>query len=492
MKRTLLFSMVLVSGAGFILAQSDRLNKSNISVDKTPPLRTGPSGGYADVVSRVSPSIVSIFTSRESAPGISSSQDLPDLFNSPMFREFFDQRGMQRSVPRKRVPRQLPRQQGLGSGVILSEDGYILTNHHVVKDASDIRVKLESGKEHDAKIVAADPASDLAVIKVEARNLPSATIGDSESLLPGDTVLAIGSPFGLNQTVTSGIVSATGRDNLNIVGYENFIQTDASINPGNSGGALVDNKGRVVGINTAIFSRSGGNVGIGFAIPVNMAVNIAEELISHGEIVRGYLGVTLGELTEQLAEALEVKEHGVLINDVVEGAPADKAGFKSGDVIVKVNGKGVEDMADVRRMVGQEKPGNEVKFTVNRGREEMVLEAKIGRMPSDALASIGSSGSEQAPIEEGALQGVRLGRLDRETRDRLGLGREEEGVVVLDVAPHSKAAEFGLAPGQVITEVNREKVSEPREAIAKAKHRKGKAVLLRITDGKRNRFLAIG
>lgn len=491
MKKTTLLSLALIGGSGIYLAQADPLG-SNITVDNSPPLRTGPIGGYADVVSKVSPSIVSIFTSRDSAPAAMSQEELPDIFNSPMFRDFFGQRGMQRPTPQRRAPRNMPKQQGLGSGVILSEDGFILTNNHVVDQASDIKVKLDNGREYVAKIIATDPASDLAVIKVEGKNLPAATLGDSDNLLPGDTVLAIGSPFGLNQSVTSGIVSATGRDNLNIVGYEDFIQTDASINPGNSGGALVDNKGRVIGINTAIFSRTGGNVGIGFAIPVNMAVNIANELINNGEIARGFLGVTLGELTDELAEALDVKDNGVLINDVVEGAPAEKAGFKSGDVVIQVNGKDVEDMADVRRMVGLEKPGTKVEFLINRGRKELTLEATIGRVPSDTVASTSPVQNRRADVEEGALKGVSLGKLDDQIRSQLGLDDDERGVVVLEVAPGSKAAEVGLNPGDVITEVNREEVTDPREAIAKAKDRNGRPTLLRVTDGKRNRFLAIG
>ena len=497
MKRTTLFALTLLGGCGVIFALAENEKPAaaftpKLSIDQTPPERSGPFGGYAKIVEKVSPSVVSVFTSREALQANTQMPDIPDLFDSPMFREFFGNRGLDRRDLERRTPRNLPEQKGLGSGVILSEDGYVLTNNHVVERASDIQVRLPGGEEYEAKIVATDPASDLAVIKVDAKDLPAATIGDSDQLKQGDIVIAIGSPFGLNHTVTQGIVSATGRDNLNITGYEDFIQTDASINPGNSGGALIDNKGRVIGINTAILSRSGGNVGIGFAIPMNMAVNIAGELIDNGEINRGYLGVTLGPLTKKLAEALETEAEGVVVNDVMPDTPAEKAGFKAGDVIVAVNENSIEDVADVRRLVGREKPGTKIAFKVNRGKKAMTLEAKIGKMPADLFAGVTPKAANPEVIEDGALEGVRLGSLDEETRKKLDLDEKARGVVVLAVAPDSDAADAGLRPGDVITEVNRSEVSSPKDAYAKAKTEEGKATLLRVTDGKMNRFIAIG
>lgn len=498
MKKTTLFTLALVGSCSvlFALAGNEKATPApltpKLSIDQSPPVRSGPFGGYADIVKKVSPSVVSVFTSREALLSDVQMQELPEFFNSPMFRDFFGSRGMDPRDFQRREPRHRPEEKGLGSGVILSEDGYVLTNNHVVERASEIKVQLPNGKEYDAKTVATDPASDLAVIKVDAKGLPAATIGDSDQLKQGDVVLAIGSPFGLSHTVTQGIVSATGRDNLNITGYDDFIQTDASINPGNSGGALIDNKGRVVGINTAILSRTGGNVGIGFAIPVNMAIHIADELIDHGEISRGYLGVTLGPLNETLAKALGTDEEGVVVNDVMPGAPAEKAGFKAGDVIVAVNGKSIEDVADVRRLVGSEKPGTEIAFQVHRGAKEMTLDATIGKMPSDLLAGTSPEDANPKTIEDGALEGVRLGSLDPEIRQDLNLGNKAEGVVVLEVAPGSEAAEAGLRRGDVITEVNRSKVTSPDDAYAKARKGKGDATLLRVTDGKTNRFIAIG
>ena len=498
MKNTLFFTLTLVGGCGAMFALSEPGSKTALSpkldIDPTPPLRSGPLGGYAETVDKVSPSVVSIFTSREAVRTALPNREVPGMFENPLFREFFGERGIDpRQFEQRQSPQRMPDQKGLGSGVILSPDGFILTNNHVVERASDIQVRLNGGDEYEAEIVATDPASDLAVIKVEAKDLPAATIGDSDVLKPGDTVLAIGSPFGLNHTVTHGIVSATGRDNLNITGYEDFIQTDASINPGNSGGALVDNRGRVVGINTAILSRTGGNVGIGFAIPVNMAIDIAEDLISNGGVDRGYLGVTLGPLSKELSNALDVDSRGVLVNDVMPDTPAAKAGFQAGDVIVAVNDSPVEDVADVRRLVGKEKPGTEVTFDINRGRKAVTLEATIGKMPSELLAGGPAIGVEPETIEEGALAGVRLAALDDQVRQQLDLDEEVQGVVVLDVDPTSAAAEAGLESGMVITEINRSAVDSPKDAYAKAADRdEDKATLLRVTNGKLQRFIAIG
>jgi serine protease Do len=495
MKRNIIIPSIMTASAiaiGFAVAdygiKGDLTPK--LQVDKSPPDRSGPFGGYSSIVQEVSPSVVSIFTTREAE---SARTPVPDQYqNVPGLREFFGDRFG--SDPRRGhpgAPRSMPQQQGLGSGVILTADGLVLTNNHVVEHADKIKVRLESGKEHHAEIVATDPSSDLAVIKVDATGLPVATIGDSDAMKQGDLVLAIGSPFGLNQTVTSGIVSAIGRDNLNITGYENFIQTDASINPGNSGGALVDNKGRVIGVNTAILSRSGGNVGIGFAIPINMAVRIAEELIEHGEIKRGYLGVSLAELDEDMAEALGVKTSGVLINEVMPDTPAEKAGLEAGDVITEIGTREVGDVADVRRMVGREKPGSELTFAVRRDGKALTLTVTIARMPDGFLAG-GPAATPPARAGAGSLEGVRLGKLDDAMRQRLELDETTEGVVVLEVDPESKAARAGLRPGQVITEVNREFVHSPKEAYAQAGARRDKATLLRVLEGDRKRFLAIG
>jgi serine protease Do len=474
---------------GVVFATADRRDAKldpRLSIDRSPPERSGALGGYAIVVEKIAPSVVGVVTtSQAKGQGISlpGHGGIPDL---PEFREFFGERGL---TPQ--VPQSAPKQNGLGSGVILTADGYILTNNHVVAETDKIVVRLSDGEEHDAKVVATDPSSDIAVIKVDAKDLPAAMIGSSKNLMPGDTVLAIGSPFGLNHTVTSGIVSATGRNNLNITGYENFIQTDASINPGNSGGALVDNKGRVVGINTAIFSRSGGNVGIGFAIPIDMAVQIAEQLISHGKISRGYLGIAMEPLSDDLAEALGVEDRGVVVNEVMPGSPAERAGFEVGDVIVSCQDERIDDPGALRLTVAGQAPDSKLAFKVLRDDKTLELKVKLGEMPDDLLAADAPTTSSDS-AGKGSLKGVKLGRLDDQTRERLDLDDDASGVVVLDVAPDSSAAAAGLRPGLVITAINRSPVTSPAAAYDKAGERRDQPTLLRVTDGKRHRFLAIG
>jgi serine protease Do len=474
---------------GVVFATADRNDSKldpRLSIDNSPPERSGALGGYATVVEKIAPSVVGVVTtSQPKGQGISlpGHGGIPD---SPVFREFFGGRGL---TPQ--VPPSAPKQNGLGSGVILTADGYILTNNHVVAEADKIVVRLSDGEEHDAKVVATDPSSDIAVIKVDAKDLPAAMIGSSKNLMAGDTVLAIGSPFGLNHTVTSGIVSAIGRNNLDITGYENFIQTDASINPGNSGGALVDNKGRVVGINTAIFSRSGGNVGIGFAIPIDMAVEIAEQLISNGKISRGYLGIAMEPLTDELAEALGVEDRGVVVNEVVAGSPAERAGFEAGDVIISCKDERIDNPGSLRLTVASQAPGSKLTFKVLRDDKTIEIKVKLGEMPDDLLAA-GTTSAPSGGEGKGSLEGVKLGRLDEQVRERLDLDNDASGVVVLEVAPDSPAAEAGVSPGMVITEINRSPVNSPAAAYDKADDRRDQPTLLRVTDGKRHRFLAIG
>ena len=336
----------------------------------------------------IAPSVVSIAVSKkvQAIPAAA-----PDILNDPFFRDFFggriDPRQLQPQQPRRQ---QQPRQQGMGSGVILTSDGYIATNNHVVAGADQIEVTLSgSRKTYDAEVIGADEATDVALLKIDAQQLPAATLGDNSQIRVGDTVLAIGNPFGLSQTVTTGIVSALGRNNLSITDYGNFIQTDASINPGNSGGALIDNKGRVIGINTAIFSRSGGNQGIGFAIPINLAVDIMARLSADGQIERGYLGVMLTNLTPELAKGFGVEPEGALVNQIMADTPAADAGFEEGDVVVAYDGKPVKNMAELRMRVANTRPNSKVKFDIVRNGESKTLGVKIGLLPrSDELASV--------------------------------------------------------------------------------------------------------
>jgi serine protease DegQ len=335
--------------------------------------QTGSSAGpaaaantYADAVQRAMPSVVNIFSSKEVR-----TQRHP-LLNDPIFRRFFGDQ----------LPDEAQRASSLGSGVIVSTSGYVLTNHHVVEAADEIEVALADGKRLLAKVVGNDPETDLAVLRVNAEELPAISFGSSETLRVGDVVLAIGNPFGVGQTVTSGIVSALGRTGLGINTFENFIQTDAAINPGNSGGALIDASGNLVGINTAIFSRSGGSMGIGFAIPVSTAKMVLDQIVKSGSVTRGWIGVEVQEITPPVAESFKLgSTRGALIAGVLRGGPADKAGVKPGDVLVEVQGKPVADPAGMLNLVAALAPGQSAKVKLKRQGEEVDATVTVGRRP---------------------------------------------------------------------------------------------------------------
>jgi Do/DeqQ family serine protease len=321
---------------------------------------------YSDAVRRATPSVVNIFTSKE----IRSPRH--PLLNDPLFRRFFGEQ----------LPDEAQRASSLGSGVIVSNSGYILTNHHVVEAADEIEVGLADGKKLLAKVIGNDPETDLAVLSVTSENLPSISFGSSETLAVGDVVLAIGNPFGVGQTVTSGIVSALGRTGLGINTFENFIQTDAAINPGNSGGALIDAAGNLVGINTAIVSRSGGSMGIGFAIPVSTAKMVLDQIVKNGAVTRGWIGVEVQELTPSQAEAFKLgAARGALIAGVLRGGPADKAGVKPGDVLTEVQGKPVADPAGMLNLVAALEPGQAAKVKLKRHGADVDATITVGRRP---------------------------------------------------------------------------------------------------------------
>jgi Do/DeqQ family serine protease len=324
-------------------------------------------GSYADAAQKASPAVVYIFTSQEvKAPR-------PPLLNDPLFRHFFgDQYD---AAPQRRA--------GLGSGVVVSADGYILTNYHVVERADEIEVASSDGHKYKARIVGSDPESDLAVLRIAtSHKLPAITFGNSESLHVGDAVLAIGNPFGVGQTVTSGIVSALGRSHLGINTFENFIQTDAAINPGNSGGALIDTNGHLVGINTAIYSQSGGSMGIGFAIPVSLAKSVMEQILKNGAVTRGWIGVEVQEITPELAESFKLPgTQGALIAGVMRGSPADKAGVKPGDVLLRVADKPVKDAQSMLALIAALEPDKPARFWLRREGKEIALDVAIGRRP---------------------------------------------------------------------------------------------------------------
>ena len=346
----------------------------------------GVGGAFVEVTKATKPAVVNISTTKvvrfRGAP-------YSPFFNDPFFRRFFGDDFFREF----RAPRE-QREQSLGSGVIVSQDGYIVTNNHVVEGASEIRVLVGDQREFKGRVVATDPRTDVAVVKIAGHGLPTIPWGDSDRLQVGEWVLAIGNPFGLNQTVTAGIISATGRANVGIADYEDFIQTDAAINPGNSGGALVNVRGELIGINTAIFSRSGGYMGIGFAIPSNMVREVMEDLIKRGKVTRGWLGVHIQLLAPDLAKKFGLKEaHGVLVGEVSGGSPAAKAGMNRGDVILELAGKRVEDPEHLRNEVARTEPGKRIPVKIWRGGKEMILQVEIEELPKEVVMRPAPQGS---------------------------------------------------------------------------------------------------
>jgi len=375
-------------------------------------------------------------------------QQSTPFFDDPFFRRFFgDEFGRRFQQPEQPDG---PKEQGTGSGVIVSPDGYIITNNHVVEHADQVRVLLSDKRKFDAEVVGTDPKTDLALIKIDADDLPVLRWGDSGQLQVGEMVMAIGTPFGLTQTVTMGIISAVGRANVGIVDFEDFIQTDAAINPGNSGGALVNLKGELVGINTAIFSRSGGNMGIGFAIPSNMAKSIQQSLIKHGKVVRGLLGVSIQDLTPDLKDQFNAPDTtGVLISDVVKDGPARKAGIKRGDIIKRYGGKTVNNSVHLRSLVAETVPDTTVKIELLRDGDTRKLNVTIGEMPKN-VASLSVRGEAEG---NHALAGVRVEPVPSEKG-------YDEGVSVTSIQTGSPAYRAGIQRGDIILEINRHAVKD--------------------------------
>lgn len=455
-----------------------------LKVDNTPlSNRAQVPASFADVVKQVSPSVVNIYSTKI----IKANPYIMPFFDDPFLRRFF---GF--DLPQRQQQQRSFKEQSLGSGVIVTEDGYILTNNHVVDGADEIKIILYNNEEFDAKVVGKDPQTDVAVLKVDAKKLPAATLGDSSVLEVGDIVLAIGNPFGLGHTVTMGIVSAKGRSNLGIVNYEDFIQTDASINPGNSGGALVDVKGRLIGINTAIFSRTGGNMGIGFAIPINLAKDVMSQILETGKVRRGYLGILLQPITAKLAKEFGLSDKtGALVSEVSQDSPAEKAGIKPGDVIVEFDGKKIEDANQLRWIVAKTKPGANVEVRIIRDGKQKTLQVKVGDWPSE-LQSAAIPG--KAPSSKGDLfDGVELSELDRNTRNELDVPRNITGVVVTDIDPECPAykAEGGLRVGDVITEIDRKPVRSLDDAYELSRNIKRNSVLLRVWNKNGSRWVLV-
>ncbi|MDQ1286016.1 MAG: serine protease Do [Thermodesulfobacteriota bacterium] len=443
---------------------------------------------FIQVAEKVKPAVVNISsTKKEAVSSSDGSQEMDPSFKNHPFKEFFGDEFFKRF---KKGPGEGKGIQphGMGSGVIVSPEGLILTNAHVVKDADEIKVTVSDKRSYDAKVVGIDVESDIAVVKIDATGLPIATLGDSGKLQVGEIVFAIGNPFGLNRTVTSGIVSATGRTNVGIIDYEDFIQTDAAINPGNSGGPLVNIDGEVIGINTAIASRSGGYQGIGFAIPSSSAKLIMDDLVKEGKVKRGLLGVNIQDMNEALSKSFGRKDsEGALVSQVVEGSPAEKAGIKAGDIILKFNDNVVKGAAHLKNLVGKEKPGASANMSVYRDNKTLEIPVKIAERTQKALAS---SGATDSPGETSNDLGIQIEKVPASVSSKMGL-KDGEGLLVKDIASDGAGAKIGLRAGDVILEIDGTAVSgmdEFKKAVSTAK--KNKVVRLMIQRGSAKIFLA--
>ena len=433
-----------------------------------PPVSLGDfKNGFSSVLLPVLPAVVNISSTR-----IVKQQQAQELPDNPLFREFFgDQFPTQPQGPQ--------REQGLGSGVIVNADGYVLTNNHVVEDSSDVEVFTQDRKKFRAKVIGTDPRTDIAVIKIEATGLPTLTLADSSKLKVGDVVFAIGQPFGIGETATMGIVSATGRGlGGAIERYEDFIQTDAAINPGNSGGALVDIHGNLVGINTAIISGGGGNQGVGFAIPINMARGVMDQIVEHGKVIRGYMGVSIQAVDPDMAKAFGLTHGGgALISDVSPNSPAAKAGLQRGDIVLELNGQPVNGPDDLSVRISEMAPGTVAHLQIFRNGQNKDTDVTLGESPEKGPAA--ESGQEQPA----GLAGMQVQNLTPQIAQQLKLPSSVTGVVVTEVEPASAAAAAGLQRGDVIQEVNRKPVHDVAQFKQAISASANQAVLLLINRG---------
>jgi serine protease Do len=463
-RRTVGLAIAVIALGAVFLVGNQSLVTSHASGSPSaaaPIVVAAPANGFIEVAKTVTPAVVNITT--VIAEKVSDGRNMPDELRERMEEFFggpngpFGPRGF-RGPQGPGEPRG-HRGGGQGSGVIVSSDGYILTNNHVIDGAREVTVTLPDKREFTGKIVGTDPKTDLAVIKIDGEHLPTVAWGDASKLQVGEYVLAVGNPFGLNSTVTLGIVSALGRGRMGITQYEDFIQTDAAINPGNSGGALVNTKGELVGINTAIFSQTGGYQGVGFAVPTSMSKPIYDSLIKNGKVVRGFLGIGIQDLNQDLAKSFGIKDgKGALVSDVKEDSPAEQGGLRQGDVIISYQDSPVEDAVALQRMVTKTTVGAKAGVKVIRDGHEKDLTITIGEQPDTSRIAKMESGAKDY-----AFAGVAVQDLDKDTVKELGLKGKAQGVVVTSVEPDSGAEKAGLMPGDVIREINRQPVKSVKE-----------------------------
>ena len=449
-----------------------------------PPMAGGSGKNFVEIAKSVKPAVVNIAATRSGKSGESPHGSPLD---DPFFRKFFGDEFFKRDAPQRE-----PKERGQGSGVIVEANGLIITNNHVVSKADEIRVFLSDKREFKGKLIGTDTKTDIAIVKIEATGLPTVPWADSDQLEVGEYVLAVGSPFGLTQTVTMGIVSAVGRASMGIAEYEDFIQTDAAINPGNSGGALVNVRGELVGINTAIFSQSGGNMGIGFAVPSNLSRTVMDQLVRTGKVVRGWLGVAIQDLSAELAAQFGITDtKGVLVSDVMEDSPAKKAGFERADVIIEYDGKPMDSPTHLRNAVAQTPIGKKVSVKLIRDKKPKTIEVTIVEQPK-SLGQPGAEESRESAVPTGILSDIDVHELNEELASRYGLKAADRGVVVIRVKSGSTAEEMGVREGDLILEVNRKAVGSLKsyeqaasglakdQAVLLLLKRKGQAIYLTL------------
>ena len=458
MKKILLSSALIASLA---LAGSINFNEAPSKFDRVNPAFNGDVVlSFNSSLSEANKSVVNISTTKTLK---SAQHPMSELFDDPFFKQFF---GFDFDMPQRER-----KASSLGSGVIISNDGYIVTNHHVVENADEVLVTLlDNDKEYKAKIIGLDSKTDLAIIKIEEKNLSAIKFANSNDVMEGDIVFAIGNPFGVGGTITQGIISALNKNNIGLNQYENFIQTDASINPGNSGGALVDSRGALIGINSAILSRSGGNNGIGFAIPSSMVKDVATKLINDGKIERGYIGVMIGDLTKDQKEIYKNTE-GALIVSVEKDLPADKAGIKRGDLITKIDGKTIKNSNELKNLIGSMPPNKVVEVEFERDKTMKTTKIKLDSMAGDEKSASSAGGSN-------SIEGLKLSNLNEELRQKYRLDSDFTGILVTDVKEDSKADEFGFKVGDVIIQVGQKDVKNIEDFNKLVKDYKGQKTLV--------------